>query len=294
MTAIRRTAVLGLAVLLAVPTAAADTVITADEVIPCWDVEPAGSDSVSFTLPRRERETLSIFEIYEVRLADSSRVVELATQLPRLRVVLDAGQPVPAPAVRAREMLSFPEGQSRRPTGQTGVLDTLYLPTTPEKMMARCWEMDTLLRKYERYDTAVVSLLREVRNEQAALRGIWPSERARLISGAGGVLGMVVGTWIGLAEGPPQCVPPLPYTAPGTGSTECGYTPGTCVVGGAPVGCIVGSVTGYVLGAGVGRYVRVASLEVHRNRVRELARKVNRAVAAALPKAEGEQSENEQ
>ena len=281
MRAIRRTSVLGLVVLLAAATAAADTVITAEEVIPCWDVRPAGCDSICFTLPRLELRTLSTLDVYEVRLADSGRVAELSARLPQLRVVLDAGQPVPAPAVRAREMLPLREGVRRRPAGHAGVLDTLCLPTTPEKMVARCWEMDTLLRKYERYDTAVASLLREVRNEQTALRGIWRDVRTPLLSVALGVSGMVAGTWLGWAEGPPQCAPPLPYAAPGTGSTECGYTPGTCVIGTAPVGCLVGSVFGYVLGAGVGRYLRVASLKVHRNRVNELVRRVNRAVAEA-------------
>ena len=104
MTAMRRLSVLVPAVLLAAATAAADVVITADEVIHCWDVRPAGSDSVCFMLPRLELRTLSTLDIYEIRLTGPGRVAALSSQLPQVRVVLDSGQPIPAPAARARQM----------------------------------------------------------------------------------------------------------------------------------------------------------------------------------------------
>ncbi len=140
--------------------------------------------------------------------------------------------------------------------------------------------MDTLLRNHERNDTAVVNLLHDVRDEQAALRGIWPGERTRLLSGAGGILGMAAGTWLGWTKGPPQCAPPLPYFVLNTETPVCGYTPATCVIGTAPVGCIVGSAIGYALGAGIGAGLREQALKEHRNRVNELVRRVNRSVAS--------------
>ena len=287
MTAIRSMSRLGLAVLLAAATAAADVVITADKVVHCSKVEPAGSDSVRFTLPGLEQRTLSTSSIYEVRLADSSRVAELSAQLPHLRVRLDSGQPAKPPVGRARwEMMELVvDGVSWAgapdPPMRAHVLDTLCLPTTPEKMMAKCREMDTLLRNYERNDTTVVSLLREVRNEQAVLRGVWPGERTRLFSGAGGILGMAVGTWRGWIKGPPRCAPPCWYFVPFPGTPTCGSTPAVCVIGAAPVGCVVGGVLGYVLGACTGAWLREEALKEHRNRVNGLVRRVNRAVASA-------------
>jgi hypothetical protein len=286
MTAVRWKLALALAALLVAATAAADVVITADKVIVCSEVEPAGSDSISFTLPGLEQRTLPTSSIYEVRLAESSRVAELSARLPQLRVALDTGQPAKPPVGRARwEMEPVVAGISW--AGATGpplraeVLDTLCLPTTPEKMMAVCGEMDALLREYERNDTAVVSLLHDVRNEQAVLRGIWPSERTRLFSGAGGILGMAAGTWLGWTKGPPRCAPPVCYVVPAADMPACGYTPATCVIGAAPVGCVAGGVLGYVLGACTGAWLREEALKEHRNRVNELVRRVNRAVASA-------------
>ena len=287
MTAVRWKLALALAALLAATTAAADVVITANEVVLCSKVEPAGSDSISFTLPGLEQRTLPTSSIYEVRLAESSRVAELSAQLPHLRVRLDTGQPAKPPVGRARwEMMELVvDGVSWAgapdPPMRAHVLDTLCLPTTPEKMMAKCREMDTLLRNYERNDTTVVSLLREVRNEQAVLRGVWPGERTRLFSGAGGILGMAVGTWRGWIKGPPRCAPPVCYVVPAIDMPACGYTPATCVIGSAPVGCVVGGVLGYVLGACTGAWLREEALKEHRNRVNELVRRVNRAVASA-------------
>ncbi|MBN2464832.1 hypothetical protein JXD38_04300 [candidate division WOR-3 bacterium] len=285
MTAVRWKPGLALAALLAAATAAASVIIAADVVIDCREVEPAGSDSVSLTLPGLEQRTLSTSSIYEASLAESSRVAGLSARLPQLRVVLDTGQPAKPPAGHARwEMEPVVDGISW--AGATDlplhadILDTLCLPTTPEKMIAACGEMDSLLRDYERNDTAVASLLRVVRNEQTALRGIWPGGRTRLLSGAGGILGMAAGTWLGWIKGPPRCAPPLmyfnPFIEPG-----CVPTPGTCVIGTAPLGCAVGGVVGYVLGAGVGALLREDALKEHGNRVNELVRRVNRAVASA-------------
>jgi hypothetical protein len=281
VTAVRRTSALGLAVLLAAATAAADIIITTDEVIPCWDVGPTGSDSVCFMLPRLERRTVSALDIYEIRLADSGRVVALSSRLPQLRVVLDSGQPIPAPAARTREMPPLRENLNRPHVEHPESLDTVCPATTPEKMMAKYVEMDILLRKRERNDTAVVNLLREVHNEQAALRGIWPDLRTHLLCGACGTLGMAGGTWLGWTADPPQLVDPSCGTAPGTGSTECWFDPGTCVTGAAPVGCFVGSIFGSALGAGVGRLLRDDALRRHRNCVNDLVRRANRAIAAA-------------
>jgi len=288
MTAVRWKLALALAALLAAATAAADVVITADKAIVCSEVEPAGSDSISFTLPGLERRTLPTSSIYEVRLAKSSRVAELSARLPQLRVALDTGQPAKPPVGRARwemEMMEYVvDGVSWAgapdPPMRAHILDTLCLPTAPEKMMAKCREMDTLLRDYERNDTTVVSLLREVRNEQAVLRGVWPGERTRLFSGAGGILGMAVGTWRGWIKGPPRCAPPCSYFVPFPGTPTCGSTPAVCVIGAAPVGCVVGGVLGYVLGACTGAWLREEALKEHRNQVNALVRRVNRAVAS--------------
>jgi hypothetical protein len=281
MPVVRWKSVLVLAVLLAAATAVADPVITAKEVISCRVVS-ADTNFVRLKLPTDGIRMLYTHDVYEIRLSDSSRVAALSTRLPQLRVVPDAGQPVPAPAVRAREPLPLREDLTRCPTVRAGFLDTLFPATTPENMMAMCREMDILLRKYERNDTAAVSLLREVGNEQAALGGIWPDERTRLLPGAGGILGMAAGTWLGWTKGPPRCAPPLPYVVLGTEMPACGYTPATCVIGAAPVGCLVGSVLGYALGAGIGASLREGSLKGHRNRVNELVHRVNHVISSQL------------
>jgi hypothetical protein len=171
MTAISRKSVLGLALLLTAATAVADTVITAREVISCRVVS-ADTNFVRLKLPTGGIRMFCTDDVYEIRLSDSSRVAAQSTRLPQLRVVLVAGQPVPAPAARARQTLPLREDLSRCPTVRAGFLDTLSPATTPENLMAMCREMGILLRKCERNDTAAVSLLREVGNEQAALGGI--------------------------------------------------------------------------------------------------------------------------
>ncbi len=91
MTAVRWKLAFGLAVLLAATPAAADTVVTAEEVIPC-SVESADASFLGLKLPQGGFRVMYTRDIYELRLSDSSRVAELATRLPQLRIILDSGQ----------------------------------------------------------------------------------------------------------------------------------------------------------------------------------------------------------
>jgi len=217
MTAIRRTFVLGLAVLLAAATAAADTVVTAREVISCA-VESADPDSIRIRLTpprsrpkstreayesratRRRNRTLPVRDIYEVRLADADRVSELRARAPRLRVTQDSGQAIPAPAVRAREMLRSRIQQVRKapaadPHPDNAVVDTLPLRTSPSEMAARCAEMTTALLECELSGDTVSALLREVSRESGALGRIWPQAAAWLALSpvGGGLIGGLIG-----------------------------------------------------------------------------------------------------
>ena len=112
MPAIRRKFVLGLAVLLAAATAAADTVITAKEVISC-SVVSADTNFVRLKLPRGGIRMLNTRDIHEIRLSDSSRVAELAAQLPGLEVTPDSAQPAPPPSVPASSLPCY-AGDSTR------------------------------------------------------------------------------------------------------------------------------------------------------------------------------------
>jgi hypothetical protein len=197
MTATHRTLVLGLAVLLAAAMAVADTVITAEEVISCRWVESAGPDSIRFTPPGLRTGVLSTRDICEIRLSDSSRVAELAAQLPGVRVILDSGQPIPPPAVRAEQLRQERAHEARAEDlpEYAVVVETLAHNASPAKMAARCRDMDAVLRECGRGDDTVVELLREIDREEAALRRIWPEAGTYLLSGTCcGLLGMTAGT----------------------------------------------------------------------------------------------------
>jgi len=237
VTAIRRTSVLGLALLLAVATAAADTVITAQEVISCWVVS-ADTNLVRLKLPEGGIRMLYTRDVYEIRLSDSSRVAELTAQLPQVRITLD-------------------------PARHAGALDTLSRNASPTEMAARCREMETSLLDCGRSNEAVVGLLREVRREEAELRGIWPQETNCLVSGPiTGLLVGLVGALIGEAIAP-------------TTETEFCLSPG-----GGFVGCPVGCAVGFVTGVAVSKWRRVSLIAEHRVRLNDLVRRVNRAIAS--------------
>jgi len=271
MTAVRRMSAIGLAVLLLASTAAADTVITADEVIHCWDVTPAGSDSVCFTLPRLELRTLSTLDVYEVRLPDSSRVAALSERLPQLRVVLDAGQPVPDPAVRIRETLRLRLVRTREARAKgllwcADVMDTLPRGASPAQMAAWCRDMEFVLRERGTGDEEAAVLLREVSCEAEALRSIGPNMGTCCLYGTlGALLGGLIGVPVGYA------------IRPGTSNESDLFPCGPGPVVGAAVGCATGAVIGT---AGTWMRSRLVTAQ-HRDRVNDLARRVNRAVASA-------------
>jgi predicted nucleic acid-binding protein len=281
MTAIRWKFVLGLAVMLAAATAAADTVITAKEVISC-SVESADADAVRLKLTRprrralsrreayelgwRRRRILSTIDVCEIRLSDSSRVAELAAQLPRVKVTLDSGQYVPPSAVRAREMLRLEQDLAREARAR-GLpwIDTLVLSSSPGEMASRCRYMTAMLRAGGRSDKTVAGLLREVRREEAALRRTWPQAAARsLIYGTGcGLLGM------GMTLGT------LYYLAiQGEGHAE--PSDAGCIVGGSAAGGALGLITGVALAVKSQKRL----LARRRGHVNDLVRKVNRVFAS--------------
>jgi hypothetical protein len=258
VTAVRRTSVLVLAVLLAAASAAADVVITADEVIRCWKVEPAGHDSVRFTLPRWKQRTLSTFDIYEVRLADSKRVAELSTRLPQLDVVLDSRQPIPPAAARAEQLRQHArEASAEDRDDHPAVVEPLALDASATTMMATCWEVRTALLKCGPSDDTVAALLREVRREEEAIRKLWPGVVASIFSGlslglVGGVGGFAVGYGHTLND---------PIEHPDD------YMKGCCA--GTIGGSLTGAVIGWALSDGIA--------DGHRKRVNNLVRRTNRA-----------------
>jgi len=234
--------VLGLAVLLAAATAAADTVIIADEVIFCRVVS-ADTNFVRLELPEGGIKMLYTRDVSEIRLTDSSRVAELVTQLPQARITL-------------------------APARQIGALDTLSRNASPTEMAARCRDMDAVLRECGRSDNTVFDLLREVDREQEALRGIWPRLGLVLCLASGTGLGGGIGAFIGEAIRPTVI------------NCGMGYGPGYVHIGGGPVGCLVGSVVGTLGGAAIGISNRAVLVARHRGRVNDLIRKVNRAIAS--------------
>ena len=266
MTAISRKLVFGLAVLLAATPAAADTVITADEVIAC-SVEPVYPDYVRLVLPDSRCRMLLTSEVCEIRLSDSSRVDELAARLPLVSVVVDSGQYIYSPAIRIREMLLLRlnrarEARARNLPGYTDVVDTIALNASPDELAARCRDMDIVLRECRRSDETIAELLRDVNREQGAIRGIRPGLMTYCLYGTlGGVPCGLIGGLIGEGSDPEPM--------------EC-YT-WRYPVGGAAVGCVAGTVIGMALGASM----RANALtKQHRSRVNDLIRRVNRAVVA--------------
>jgi hypothetical protein len=263
----RRTLVLGLAVLLAAATAAADTVITADEIIAC-SVESADASFLSLKLPQEGLRILYTRDIFEVRLSDSSRVAGLAAQLPEVRVALDTGQPVPPREDRAREMLRLRlertrEARAKGLPGYPDVVDTLPLRTSPSEMAARCRDMDVVLCECGRSDRTVAGLQRETRSEQAALHRLGLMAVTTCLAGTlGGVPGGLIGIAIGVAS-----------TIPAQSGAEEG--------GGAMLGCGVGGAVGAAVGVTIDIVHNRGILARHRNLVNDLVRRVNRAVVTA-------------
>ena len=265
MTAVRWKFAYGLAVLLAVATAAADTIVTTQEVVSC-SVESASADSIRLKLTQGGITALSARDVYEIRLSDSSRVAELAAQLPQLRITVDSGQYVPPPAVRARRMVQLRldlarEARAKCLPWHADVIDTLPHSALPDEMAERCLDMGTALLAFGPHNEAAFVLVREVTREQDALRRVWPKTRTDLASGAvGGIPVSYVGGFIGDAIHP--------------AGVACGDVGGGCP--GAIIGCAAGS----AVGAAIGRRVRAGIVARHRDRVNGLIRRVNHVVAS--------------
>jgi hypothetical protein len=265
MTATSQKLVLVLAVMLQASTANADTVITTREVVSCR-VESATADSVHLKLPRWRRRSLSTRDVYEIRLSDSSRVVELAAKLPQLRVSLDCGQPVPPQAVRIREMVRSRLDRIREARTEglpwcADVVDTLPREATPAQMEAWCHDMDFALRECGQSDGTAATLLRDVSQEEESVRRIWPGVRTCCLSGTlGGVGGGPIGLMVESRADSPYAVIPC----------------------GAGIGLAVGCVAGPAISMIIGTAWRNTLVARHRNRVNDLVRRTNR-VFAFLP-----------
>lgn len=244
MTPPHRTFVLGLALLLAAATAAADTVITANEVISC-SVVSADTNFVRLKFPQGGIRMLNTRDVREIRLADSSRVAELAVRLPGLRTTLDATRPAPPPSVPASNLLR-----------RAGMIDTLARNASPAVMAARCRDMYAALRACGRSNDTLRDLFIEVSREQEALRRIWPQVELTY-----SLYVPTVGLLSWLTGGLVSCV-----------IDPCGSN---------PVGPIVGCVAGSLGGAAIGAWQSSILVARHRDRVSDLIRWVNRAVAPA-------------
>jgi hypothetical protein len=254
-------------VLLAAATAAADTVITAEEIISCEAVS-ADSGHLRLNLPWDSVRMLEIRDVYEMRLPDSSRVAELAAELPQMRVTLDSGQYIPPPDVRAERLLrrSSLEALTRDPRYAHGV-DTLAQPTSKEGMVARCWELRTALLDCGLSDDTVVRLLHDVNREAMELRGIQPeASKYYCCAPCGGLLGAVlagaVGGIISAALGGEGDLP-------------------NKALGAWMVGSAVGFVPGLMAGTAIGGTMLRRTIERHRVRVNDPVLRVNRVVATA-------------
>jgi len=103
--------------LILVGLATGDTVITKMEVIHCSVVE-ADTVCVRLKLPSGGIRMLSTKDILEVRVADSARLAVVIAQLPATKVVLDAGQAVPAVRGRADEVGEIGAVPSERSLGR--------------------------------------------------------------------------------------------------------------------------------------------------------------------------------
>ena len=145
MTAIRRTSVLGLAVLLAAASAAADTVITIDEVLAC-SVESANANFVRLKLPQGGIGMLYARDVYEIRLSNPDRVAAMAAVLPLTRVTADSGQATPSPEARYRAVVDgWAEAKRAGSIAHPGTIDALPDDASPALMVARCREMRSAL-----------------------------------------------------------------------------------------------------------------------------------------------------
>jgi len=233
-TAVSRLSVLGLAVLLAAATAAADVVITADEVIPC-SVVLADTDFVRLKLPQGGIRMLCARGVSEIHLTDSSRVAEMGARLRGIKV-----------------------------TWHADVLGTLARNASPAEMAARCREMDAALDECGRKDDTVAGLLREVNREAEALQGLLPRPAMAICVPCGCLLGMAVGTFVGAAVAPTEVA----------GFDADGFFRSSGI--GCGAGAVLGAGTGMAISTGYGAY-QVAR---HRDRVNDLVRRVNRAVAS--------------
>jgi hypothetical protein len=242
-------------VLLTATTAVADTVITAEEVIFCRIVS-ADTNFVRLKLPQGGIRMLNTRDVLEIRLSDSSRVAELAAQLPGVRVMLDSGQPVPPPAVRAEQPRQERVREARaedRPEYAV-VVETLARNALPAAMAARCRDMGAVLCACGRSNDTIFDLFREVDSEQQALRAIWPQVAMySLYVPSVGLLGWTIGSLISFASDP--CEP-------------------------NPVGPTVGCIAGPIVGAAIGASQSVNLIARHRGRVNDLIRRVNRALAS--------------
>jgi hypothetical protein len=128
--------------------------------------------------------------------------------------------------------------------------------------------MYAALRECGRSDRTIAELLREVSREQATLRRLWPRAVVPALCLSGTVLGGCTGVLIG--EG----------IRPTVIDCGIGYGPGGMDIGGGPVGCLVGSVAGSLGGAAIGTGYRAVLIARHRNRVNDLIRRGNGAVAS--------------
>ncbi len=129
-----------------------------------------------------------------------------------------------------------------------------------------------MLRAHGRIDNTVFDLLREVNREQQALGGIWPMWRRVLCAEAIGVPVGCAGFLVG------QAIKPMGgYLEYGPGG------PGDCVMdcGGGPAGLLLGAVAGAIGGEVASNAWRSALVSRHRDRVNDLVRKVNRAIASS-------------
>jgi hypothetical protein len=267
VTALRHRLVLGLAVLLAAGTAVADIVITAEEVL-VGTVGSADISSLDLKLPQGCTRIIYTRDILEVRMPYSSRVAELAAQLPGAKVELDSGQPVPPRDARVQEMLRLrleraSEAFAKGLPPHGAIIDTLPRSASPAEMTARCRDMDFVLRECGRSDETVAGLLREVNREAEALRRNGLHSGTCCISGAcGGLLGGIIGVLVVLAYDP-------------SGGSFDYASQGALIPPAA--GCVLGS----AIGATLGTSLRTESLtRQRRSRVSDLIRRVNRAVVA--------------
>ena len=88
-----RTSAFGLAVVLATATAMADTVVTAREVI-AGSIQTADSSFVRLKMPGGGIRMLVTSDVYELRFSDPGRIEDFSILLPKVKVVLDSGQPI--------------------------------------------------------------------------------------------------------------------------------------------------------------------------------------------------------